>query len=232
MVLRWECITPAMERTITVTGTATVTAPADVTVVMSCVQGVAKSFGEAAKALSDSTAALKDALEGAGIPRDSLRTSDLTIEQHFREEKIGEDRHGNDKFRNVPDGFSYMQNIMFEFPNDNEKLSKSISNIMKCCIEPRITFTYRSSDPESMRIEALSKATANARAEAEAIVKAAGSRLGMLLEVGRNPDPPMFKARNAVSYCEDSCEGISIDVNPTDASTTQTVTLKWSIEGA
>jgi hypothetical protein len=220
-----------MERTITVTGTATVTAPADITTVTSSVQGVAKTFKEAAQALADSTSALKDAIEDAGIPRDSLKTSDLAIEQHFREEKIGEDRHGNDKFRNVPDGFSYRQNIIYEFPNDNEKLSKSISNIMKCSIEPVISFSYRNSDPESMKIEALSKAASNARAEAEAILKAAGSRLGMLLEVGRNPDPPMYKARNAMSFCED-CECVAIDVDPTDATMTQTVTLKWSIEGA
>ena len=221
-----------MERTITVTGTATVTAPADITVVTARVQGVSASFSGAAKALSDSAAALKDALENAGIPRDSLRTTDLSVEQHFREEKIVEDRHGNDKFRNVPDGFSYSQNILFEFPNDNKKLSGAISNIMKCCIEPVISFSYKSSDPEAMKIKALSKATSAARAEAEAIVKAAGSRLGMLLEVNRNPEPPMFKARNNMSFCEDSCEAISLDVNPADASSTQTVTLTWSIEGA
>ncbi|MBR2093176.1 MAG: SIMPL domain-containing protein, partial [Candidatus Methanomethylophilaceae archaeon] len=132
-------------RTIKIQKRSTVSAPADITVVNADISGVNATFEGAMKALARCTKQVRDAIQKAGIPREDLRSSQLSIEQNYREEKIGEDKHGNDKFRRVPDGFLYRQNIKFEFPNDNDKLSAAIENIMATDVEPKVVFYFKSS---------------------------------------------------------------------------------------
>ncbi len=223
-----------MCRTIKLTGEATVTAPADITVVRATIEGVEETFEKAMQSLARCTGQVKDAMEAAGIPRKDLKSSQLSVQQNYREEKIGEDRHGNDKFRMVPDGFSYVQNVSFEFPNDNEKLSRAIGGIMGCDVTPRIAFSFKSSDPGSMSDRALEEAAENARREAEIIMKAAGTRLGRLVSAERGDGFERRFAENDVAYAPRMMKAagtVRMDFDPEDVSCTRSVTLEWEIDG-
>ena len=220
-------------RTIRIQKRSTVSAPADITVVNADISGFNATFEGAMKALARCTKQVRDAIQKAGIPREDLRSSQLSIEQNYREEKIGEDKHGNDKFRRVPDGFLYRQNIKFEFPNDNEKLAKSIGGILDCKIEPRIEFYFRSSDVEGMKNRALADACRNAKIEAETIVQSVGAGLGKLLSVERNVrrsyDDEDYMVCNIAAPIRASND-IIMDVDPEDASVFEDVTMVWEIE--
>ncbi len=222
-----------MERTIKVKGNATVTAPADITCVRTSVSGVAPSYNEAVEALTKITKKLKDAIEFAGIARNELKTSGLSVSQHYRDKKIGVDKDGHDKFKKVADGYSYYQNVYFEFPNDNDKLTVAITNIIDCKVTPDIRFFFKNSDPEKMKNDALAKAAANARSEAEIIVNAAGAKLGKLLYVdrgvGRRYDDDDYEECRFMSNSIASPD-CTLDVDPEDDSCSQTVTMTWEIE--
>ncbi len=218
-------------RTIRIQKRSTVSAPADITVVNADISGVNATFEGAMKALARCTKQVRDAIQKAGIPREDLRSSQLSIEQNYREEKIGEDKHGNDKFRRVPDGFLYRQNIKFEFPNDNDKLSAAIENIMATDVEPKVVFYFKSSSEEEMKNKALAKATADARREAEIVMEAAGTRLGKLIhaQVGESSFDHGF--RNEVMYERKAMDCAKIEFDPEDIDFEEGITLEWEIEG-
>ena len=220
-------------RTISITGRAIVKTISDITVVRAKVSGVAKTFDKALKELSKSTKDLKDAIERAGIDRDALKTTDLAVDRHFKKVKDGTDKYGDPKYKSVPDGFDYRQNISFEFPNDNGKLSAAVMNIIQCNVEPKIVFSYRSSRYEEAKNEALAKAVENARKEAEIIVKAAGAKLGKLLDVGKESYRDDREYDHNEMLC-DACaypDEIDFDVNPEDEIVSQNVEMTWEIEG-
>lgn len=222
-----------MERTISVTGRATITCPAEITVVRTVVSGKEDTFKEAIVKMTETTGQLKDAIEAAGLPRTSLKTSALNVKQAYRKRKIGKDRYDNDKFEDVPDGFEYSQNVIFEFENNNDILSKAVSNIVDKGITPRIWFSFKAKDQEGFKIKALSEATKNARSEAEAIVSAVGAKLGRIISVNHNNRFDYdYEEDNevCVNRCIGSCDAMKIDVDPEDISGTQTVSVVWEIE--
>ena len=222
-----------MNRTISVKGKATITAPADITGVRVSAKGHEDTFEKAINAMTQCTVKLKDAIEAAGIPRKDLKTSDVSVKQAYRKVKKGVDKYGDDKFEDVADGFDYYQNIKFEFPNDNEKLAKSIGGILDCKIEPRIEFYFRSSDVEGMKNRALADACRNAKIEAETIVQSVGAGLGKLLSVERNVrrsyDDEDYMVCNIAAPIRASND-IIMDVDPEDASVFEDVTMVWEIE--
>lgn len=222
-----------MNRTISVKGKATITAPADITGVRVSAKGHEDTFEKAINAMTQCTVKLKDAIEAAGIPRKDLKTSDVSVKQAYRKVKKGVDKYGDDKFEDVADGFDYYQNIKFEFPNDNEKLAKSIGGILDCKIEPRIEFYFRSSDVEGMKNRALVDACRNAKTEAETIVQSVGAGLGKLLSVERNVrrsyDDEDYMVCNIAAPIRASND-IIMDVDPEDASVFEDVTMVWEIE--
>ena len=136
-------------------------------------------------------------------------------------------------YKNVPDGFEYRQYISFEFFNDNRKLSKAVSNIIGCNIEPGIVFSYRSSRYEEAKNDALAKAVENARKEAEIIVTAAGAKLGKLLDINmdHNHFERDFRKNDVLCDCKCNSSEIYIDVEPEDESIHQDVNMVWEIEG-
>ena len=224
-----------MSRTISVKGRAMVKAPADITGVETSVRGHEKKFQKAIVSMTETTKRLKDAIESAGIPRDQLKTTDVSVKQAYRKKKIGTDRYGDDKFEDVPDGFEYYQNVRFEFKNDNEKLSKAIAGILECGVEPKITFYFKSSDLEGMKNKALHDACVNAKNEAETIVGSVGARLGKLLSVERNVSHGYYDDYDDVCKCKTAMKYIgsdvpTVDIDPEDASVDQEVVMIWEIE--
>ena len=221
-----------MSGTITVEGRSNVTVQPDITVVSARISGNRKTFEEAIRRMAEVTSTLKDAIEAAGIPRDDLKTSELEVKQAWRRDYMGDDRNGNAKYKDVPDGFSFSQDIMFEFENDNAKLSKAITNIIACDVTPRIDFDFRCSDPASAKNKALEEAARNAKKEAEIIVRSVGSSLGKLVSVRRDSgsfhDDYSGDFIGSAMDCRSS--PVNVDVNPTDTVFTEKVSMTWEID--
>lgn len=235
-VLKRPCVTESGtmydEDRIRVTGRARVSAPADVTVVRMTISGLRRTYDQAVSDMAGMTSVLKDAVEAAGLDRESLKTSSVSVEQHYRKVKIGEDKNGYDRFEDVFDGFEFSSGTVIEFPNDNGKLSELVARVMDTDASPRITFGFRNSDPEGMRRRALSKATRNAMEDARAIAEAVGSRLGRLVgaEYGA-PTPRYADGDVGARYYEADmiAAAPSLDITPEDDETTASVDLVWEI---
>lgn len=218
-----------MGGTITVKGTGKITAPADVTFVTAVINGKCEEFGKAVGELARSTGILRDAIADAGIDRKLVKTSSMNIRQSYRTVYDDEgDRHG----RQVPDGFSYSQTVSFEFPNDNAKLSKAVSNITETPVSPNLSFGFGCSDTEKYRNEAIALATANARRQAEIIAKNSGVKLGALKEavyndsIGYDEDCMLMNVRQPL--LKSSCKE-EFDVEAEDLIIIESVTTVWYV---
>ena len=213
---------------------AEVVAPSDITVVKARVSGKAKTFEAALKELAKSTKKLKDAIEDAGLERKALKTTDLKVERHYKKVKDGVDNYNHVRYKDVPDGFDYSESIRFEFPNDNDILSKSVMNIIECKVEPKIVFYFKSSQYEDAKNEALAKAAQNARREAELIVTSAGGKLGKLLSVSKDSYRHYerdYYRENEILCCNNMvADDIDFEVEPEEENVSQTVEMVWEIE--
>lgn len=225
-----------MSRTITVKGTATVSAPSEITVVRATLSGKEWEYKDAMNELAQMTKDFKDAVETAGIPRVEIKTSALSIQQSYRDQKIGEDKNGYDRFKKVPDGYTYSQDVIFEFENDSSKLTRALENIMRADITPVVHFSYKAKDPVANDLKALSEAAKNAKAEAETIVGSVGCRLGKLLSVSRESSHFRYDDDDDYGRCfslSSDCEMTALpdlDVDPEDSQFSRAVTMTWEIE--
>ncbi len=220
-----------MDRRITVTGKATMAVPADITQVNTVVTGKEDTFDKAILKMTQMTISLKDAVASAGIPRSELKTSSLSVRQAYRKKRVGSDRYG-DRFEDIPDGFEFSQNVSFEFPNDNEKLSLALKNILDRDITPRISFGFRNSDPRSFQMRCLEQAARNAREEAETIVSALGAKLGKILSVDRDTrrDNHFDSICCETTIGSYASEDLEVDIEPENIAEEQSVTVVWEID--
>jgi uncharacterized protein YggE len=89
---------------------------------------------------------------------------------------------------------------------------------------------YSTKAVEAQR-EALARAVTAARLDAEAMAKAAGLQLGILLEIVASPanEPPMFNASGG-SVMRMAAELAPTPVNPGELKVTETVTVRWAVK--
>lgn len=221
------------EDRIRVTGRARVSSPADLTVVRMRISGLRRTYDQAVSDMADMTSVLKDAVEAVGLERDSLRTSSVSVEQHYRKVKIGEDKNGYDRFEDVFDGFQFSSGTVVEFPNDDRRLSDLVAHVMDTDASPQITFSFRTSDPEGMRRRALSKATRNAMEDARAIAEAAGAGLGRLVSADYGAPTPRYADDDDDDgrYYEATMVAAAprLSITPEDDEATASVELVWEI---
>ncbi|AGI48392.1 hypothetical protein TALC_01414 [Thermoplasmatales archaeon BRNA1] len=218
-----------MKRTIRITGNAVVNAPANTTVVRAEIEGLEETFEDAVESLTKATRHIKDSISKLGIQRDSIKTSQLSIKAHYRKVKKGVDEDKKPIYVDKFDGYAFSQNISFRFPNDNEKLTAAVKRIYDVRASVKVYFSFVNDDPERMYREALVRATEKAKTEAEAIVSAAGSKLGRLVDVKKGSD--YYDG----DYCRKSYSapmvmGKPLDIDPEDDSASQSITLTWTIE--
>jgi hypothetical protein len=90
---------------------------------------------------------------------------------------------------------------------------------------------FYSSKTAEARREALSRAVVAARLDAEAMAKAAGLQLGLLIEIIANPsyEPPML-ASPGVQMMRASTDMGPTPVNPGELKVSETVTIRWAIK--
>ena len=97
------------ERTIRVTGTGRVSIKPDITIINLHFDNILPTYELALKSSADDVAIVKDAIEKAGIERETLKTTSFDIDTHYRSVK---DEHGN--YKSVFEGYKYSQSLRFQ----------------------------------------------------------------------------------------------------------------------
>jgi uncharacterized protein YggE len=210
-----DVATPPSQRSITVTGTATVTSQPDEAIVS---LGVHTQADSAQAALQDNAAKMMkvlDALHRAGLTNDDIATTSVSVNPVW----------GTDG-RSVT-GYQADDQIQATI-HDLSKVGATIDDAVGAGANMAGGVTFQVSDEGQGHTDALAKAIANAKAKAEAMAAAAGANVGDVLTIseasGPTPVPyPMYAAAGAAD------SAASTPVNPPTIESSVSVTVSWAL---
>ena len=222
-----------MEKTIRVTGTGKITIKPDLTIINLDFSNVLPTYEEALKASANDVGIVKDALEKAGIDRESLKTTSFNVDTHYESYR---DEKGNYKSRF--DGYEYRQSLRFKFDIDNKLLGKVLYQLSTLSVNPKFRINYGIKDAEAAKNELLGNAIADAKKKAEIISKAAGVTLDEIVDINYSWIDVEFNSRPYGVYADEmmmcKCEAPSgaydVDIEPEDIEKSDNVTLVFKIK--
>ena len=221
------------KRTIRVTGKGTLKLRPDLTRLTLTLQGKDADYGETLRRSTEQTETLRCVLEKLGFVRDALKTLQFSVDTLY---EGYQDEHGNYQNRFV--GYQFQHTLKIEFPSDNALLGRTLYALAHCDAAPEFRIGYTVSEPEAAKNALLEQAVRDARAKAELLSAAAGTKLGDILNINYSWGEADFEVRPmhkmlAAENCVAARAAGSYDMNiePDDVSVSDTVTVLWEIKG-
>lgn len=199
--------TAAGDKTITVTGTGTVTAVPNRATFGFTVETRAKTATSALAQNNDAAAAVIAAVKGTGVPAASIQTSQVGLAQ-----------------QSSPDGTSIVGYVATNTITVETDLGRS-GRLVDAAVNAGATGfggpTLSHSDTEALYRDALKKAVEDSKAKAQALAAAAGLELGGVTSVseGAPSGPPLPYAAKAADT-----GGVPVEAGTQEISATATVT--------
>lgn len=220
-------------RTITVDGSSKIYVQPTLMTLSITISGETDTFEDSVRKSTDETETFKDILEGLGFKRSDLKTKKLDIDTRTESYK---DENGNYKRRFA--GYKYTHNMFIEFPNDNKKLGKILTGLVKSKIEFEFTVSYTISESEKEEYteKLISEAVYDAKRRAEILAKAAEVELGNVVSINHSDFMPGNFSSNFM--LSDSLEDMSMDcmspdiefsIDSKDIELSDDVNMVWEI---
>lgn len=166
------------------------------------------------------TQAVLDALSKLGLPKDQLSTQGYTVYPELKYDKDG----GSPRVT----GYVVTNTVRAE-SKDPDQAGAIVDAALAAGANLINSLTFYASSIEQPRREAIASAVGNARADAEAMARAAGGSLGALIDLSTQgptiPPRPMFDMAMRKSMVGN--EAASTPMNPGEQTVTVHVTGRW-----
>lgn len=210
------------QKTIRVMGTSFVKVAPDTTRLTFSIDSKHDSYEKAYNEASIGNKGLRDALEKLNIPKDSLKTSDFSIEKH-REWISKEVRWLTEYHLN--------QQLSIELPLDGILTSKVMSALGTAWPELEVNISFIRKDSHDAKLQILESAVKDAREKAEVIATTLGHKLGGIVSVDYSKRHIEIDVHDDGQLCDEHCIGASpIDYTPEDIEAGDTVETVWYLE--
>ena len=170
-----------MEKLITVKGVGQVTMKPDLVVLSLELETTSRDYDQCMKIAGERGDLLKDAIVKAGLPGDSLKTSNFGVTTEYRSEK---NRDGN--YRSVFVGWKCSHDFKVEFPLDIKLLKTVLHFIAESHADCKVDVDFTLADSGVAETSMLNSAAKNARKKAETLCAAIGAKLGSLVRIDYN----------------------------------------------
>lgn len=206
--------------TVRVAATGTAEVEPDRVVLWFAVETVADSAGAAVAANAERMTTVRRAMEGLEIPAERIQTSGYHLQPEYAREPPREGAH-------EPRITGYRASNQLRVTVDSASRAGEVIDVAVGAGANRVSgISFESSRSEEAGREALADAVENARLRAEAIARAAGRRLGALVEVASGggdggPIPMMEMA---------AARGGGTPIEPGRLTVTERVTAVWKLE--
>ena len=209
------------QKTIRVMGTGLVKTVPDTTRLSFSVDSVHDSYENAYDEAAVGNKGLRETLEKLEIPKESLKTSNFSINKATEWRK---DKH-------VFIGFRLEQSLAIELPLDSIITSKVMSALGAAWPELEVNIAFIKKDVHDVKLQILESAVKDAREKAEVIAATLGHKLGGIVSVD-------YSRRSIdINYHEEPmgvydgcCEKSSVDYTPDDIEAGDTVETVWYLE--
>ncbi len=215
-----------MERTIKVTGKATISVRPDVCVVYIGLDAKDKSYDATLSMGVNQVNKVKAALANVGFKNDDVKTLSFSINPYYESYR---DKDGN--YKNKFIGYKCLQNLKLEFSIDNEVLGHVLGQLSAIDINPNLSIAYTLSNVEEAKRILLSKGVKEANEKANILASAASVALKRIINIDYSYASIRFESeRFMMSKAECCSKELNIDINPDDLVLDDNVTITWEIE--
>ncbi|MCK4539407.1 MAG: SIMPL domain-containing protein, partial [Candidatus Krumholzibacteria bacterium] len=211
------------DRTIVVKGTGTVSQAPDVFGIRFDVQGHEMEYADSLVSLNTRVEELRQAIETAGLSRDSLKTTSFDISRDTVYNRKTEKHDFN--------GYIATHNLKIEFPRNMDKSNKLLGAIVEKVSSADFSIYFTVSDPKALKDRLVQEAVQNARKKAGLMVDAAGVKLGKILNINYSWSEVHFH-REMVSELRCSAMvdfAAQPDFEPEDIEKSDNVEVVWEI---
>ncbi len=214
----------ADENQIIVSASGKVSVKPDMAEFGAVVKSVAKSADQAAASTAEKYRAVQQALRQAGISAEDAPTASFTVAPEWE--------WNQSQGKNILNGYSARHLIMVKVRNLS-LAGKAVDSVVQAGADEVQQITFRSSRFDALRRQALAAAVANARGDAEIMARAAGGRLGGLIElsVGQptyRPSPAM----DVMAMKASAPEAAPTEIAPSEEEIVVHVSSRWRFLGA
>ena len=132
-------------------------------------------------------------------------------------------------------GYKFVHDLKIEFDADNELLGKVLYALANASITPEFRLQYTVKDVESAKNELLSKAVADSKTKAEVLTKAAGVKIGEILNIDYSwaelelVAQPVRMLKASPAMANDAMGSYQMDITPEDIKVEDSVTVVWGL---
>jgi uncharacterized protein YggE len=207
----------AGEAGISVSASSTVTYSPDTAEFMTVLESTDKDAARAAAKVATLWNSLQQALRQAGIPAADATSSNYTVNPEWE----WNSSNGKREFR----GYK-ARHVVNVTVRDLRKLGGAIDAVAGAGASTVDGLRYSSSSFENLRMQALANAVTSARKDADVMAKAAGGRLGLLVELQYGQSQPVYPVMRA-ALADGLQAAPSTDVQPGEQKLSVSVSSRW-----
>lgn len=218
-----------MNEIITVTGKGKISLPPDIIQINISLEVIRETYEDTMDGSAGAVSMLRDVLRTEGFEKEDINTISFNVDLEYESYKE------RDTWKKRFVGYRCNHGLKIEFLSDSKRLSKIISLISRCNINLEFSIQYKIKDMEEAKNQLLAKAVADSKTKAEILTKAAGVKLGKVVNINYswgeiNIYSEPVKYDKAILCEESTCSyENSVDINPEDIDISDTVTVVWEI---
>lgn len=212
----------AEESRVAVSAAGKVSVKPDMAEFSAVVKSDAKTSEKAAADTAEKYRTVQNALRTAGIPSEDATSAAYSVSPRWEwDQSLG---------RSVLKGYTARHTIMVKVRNLGS-IGKAIDASVQGGADEVQNISFSSSRYESLRQQALAAAVENARRDADIMARAAGGRLGQLLEAVINEQPSRVRPYQDVMALKAAPEAAPTEIAPSEQEIVVTVNTRWRFIG-
>ena len=199
-----------MERTIRVTGKASLKVKPDWTEILLTLTGTNADYGKVLALSAEKTEALRGCFEAQGFDGKDLKTTDFSVNTKY------ENYNENGSYRQRFVGYEFRHALKIGFAAGSENLGRALSALSSCAAEPEFEIVYTVKDGE----------------KAIVLARAAGVGLGDIVNIDYYWEKMPMEARPFGKMLRANAPMAAMDlfVEPEDIELSDSVTVVWEIK--
>lgn len=215
-----------MTRTISVKGVGKATAKVDYIVLSMSLESLYMDYDKAVEIASAQIESLRESLEKIGFNKEDLKTTNFNVGTHYES-----NRDHNDNFKRVFKGFKVSHDLKLAFDFSVERLSLTLSAILKSNANPDFSIRFTIKNPNNLKEDMLKDASENAKKKAEILCQASGVKLGELVRIDYNwGEINIYSStRYSAFESEPMLMRNAIEFEPEDVEESDSATFVWEI---
>lgn len=211
-----------MDKTINISGKASLKVHPDQIELEITLQDVAKEYRQAVEKSAVQTNKLKKAIVGCGFKETDLKTTGFRVNAEYSQK--------NNK--SVLTGYRFVHETNLIFKLDNDRLDAVINALSQSGVAATFSINYTLHNPDQAKDQLLTQAVADAHQKAEVLAKAAGVKLGEISRIDYDvAEHDMMRSPFARMNLMETASFSSKAIEPEDIELSDNVTMTWLIAG-